>query len=311
MPTNYQVKIDIHIANKDRPTELFGLLQSLRTQSYQNFDVVILDDGSGTNIQSYYFLQYIINRMKCENHNVVIIRNDIPSGVSRARQQLIDWSLKNSKAELLCRIDDDSILDINYLDKLLEVIDTGYDVASGVVPHFGSPETKRDIKFVEPIIGYCQMNAEGSLIANFDDCGYTYTEEKILPSPHFRSCAMFKREIFENGISYDNRLSKNGFREEQWLSFLIISKGYKIGCNTGAIAWHQNTPSGGERDTMNLGAFNQQQFDIFVKRLFEEKGDFLAKYYKDIDVYPKRYTKGELLKSINLVNVKEDINLLE
>src|SRR3990167_10000845 len=106
MPTNYQVKIDIHIANKDRPTELFGLLQSLRTQSYQNFDVVILDDGSGTNIQSYYFLQYIINRMKCENHNVVIIRNDIPSGVSRARQQLIDWSLKNSKAELLCRIDD-------------------------------------------------------------------------------------------------------------------------------------------------------------------------------------------------------------
>jgi len=303
--------IDIHIATRDRPTELFGLLESIREQSSaEKFNIVILDDGGGTPIANYYFLQYMFNRLKCEGHNVVIIRNEIASGVSKARQTLVDWSLKNSKSKLFARIDDDSILECDYIFKLLKVIDNGYDVASGIVPHFGSPETIRDIKFVEPVIGYCELNDKGELIANYDDCSTHFTEEKILPSPHFRSCALFKREIFENGIDYNSRLSKNGFREEQILSFKIISKGYKIGIHTGAIAWHLATPSGGERDTMNLGAFNQQIFDETTKRIFEEKGDFIKSYYNNLGVIPIKKTNGELLKSINLVNKKEDIKLL-
>ena len=36
----------IMIAYRDRPSELFGVLQSLYTQTYQNWDVFIRDDLS-------------------------------------------------------------------------------------------------------------------------------------------------------------------------------------------------------------------------------------------------------------------------
>ena len=57
-------QIVIHICTKDRPTEVALLLQSLRTQTFQDFNILILDDGSGVPITNYYFVQYMIQRLK-------------------------------------------------------------------------------------------------------------------------------------------------------------------------------------------------------------------------------------------------------
>lgn len=301
----------ITIATRDRPTELFGLLNSLRTQTYKKFDILIIEDASGTSLQNYYFIPYTINRMVLEGHRIMLIRNEVNKGVSGVRQQAVEEGLKYPQYKYFLRIDDDSIAEPNYIEELFKVIAAGYDIASGVVPPFAHPEMKRDIKFVEPIIGECKLNDRGELIYNGDDCGGLFTEHKILPSHHFRSCAMFKREVFEAGVDYISRLSKNGFREEQLISFKAILKGFKIGCNTGAICWHLLTPSGGERDTMNLCQFNQQITDMTIKRMYEEHGDFISKYNKDIGIIPKERTKTEYLKASNLTYNKKDINILE
>jgi len=301
-------KILITIGTRDRPTELALLLNSLRTQTYKYFDIMILDDAGGTPITNYYFIPYTLNRLKLEGHNVILLRNDISSGVSKMRQQLMQEGLKYDY-ELFVRIDDDSVAESNYIEQLLKVIDAGYDIASGVVPTFAAPELIRRVEDVEPIIGYCELNNKGELIANFDDCGFLYDDEVILPSPHFRSCAMIKREVFEAGVDYDNRLSKNGFREEQYFSWKAITAGFKIGCNTKAICWHLMTPSGGERDTMNLGAFNQEQFEIFTKKLFKDKGDFLKQYYDKLKVKPKKFNKLDIASSANLVYNKSTLKI--
>ena len=277
-------KIIVHICNKDRPSELALLLQSLRTQTYKNFNIVILDDGSKTPLTNYYFIMYMINRLKYEGHGVKIIRNNKPSGVSKARQQLIDWSLENGDEDLFARVDDDVILNKDYLEKLVKVIDEGYDVASGVTTPFINPDMERDIKYVKPIIGYCELDNEGNIVYMGDECGFGYNKEEIIPAPHFRSCALFKREVFESGVSYDNRLSKNGFLEEAILSFKAILKGFKIGVNTKADARHLMAPSGGMRDTMNLIQFNMEMFKETVKKMFEENGDFLDEYYKKLGI---------------------------
>ena len=41
------VNVDIMVCNKDRHAELGLLLQSLRTQSFQNWDVFVLDERDG------------------------------------------------------------------------------------------------------------------------------------------------------------------------------------------------------------------------------------------------------------------------
>ena len=294
-------RIIVHICTKDRATEVGLLLQSLRTQSYKDFNVVILDDMSQVPLINFYFIQYLIQRLKIEGHNVNVIRNEVCAGVSGARQQLVEWTMKNGKEELILRSDDDVILESDYMEKLIEVIDDGYDIASGVTTTFVGPDLIRDIKFVKPIIGYCELDEEGKLTCNSDDCGIGYTEDEVIISPHFRSCALYKKKIHEEGVDYKSRLSKHGYREEQIFSFKAIIKGFKIGVRTGANARHLMTPSGGERPTTNMTQFNQGVFVDTVKRMYEEHGDFLSKYYKDNNVEPRKLYKEEYLKSTNLI----------
>lgn len=297
-------KIVIHIASKDRATEVALLLQSLRTQTFQDFNILILEDGNNVSLTNFYFIQYLMQRLKIEGHNVKLIKNEISAGVSGARQQLVDYSMKYGDEELICRLDDDVILEPDYLEKLLEVIDKGYDIASGVTTPFVGPIIKRETKFVEPIIGYCELNDKGELIYNGDDCGYEYTEDKILLSPHFRSSALYKKKIHSLGVDYKSRLSKHGFREEQIFSFKAIINGFKIGVRTGANALHLMTPSGGERSTTNMTQFNQDIFEETVKKMFEDHGDFLAEYYKRNNVTPRKLDKDEYIKSNNLIIIK-------
>lgn len=304
-------KVIIQICSRDRPTEIGLLLQSLRTQTYKDFDILILDDGGGTHLTSYYFLQYLVQRLKIENHNVTIIRNETPSGVSKARQQLVDYTMSNLKHKLICRLDDDIVCEPDYIEKLVNVIDSGYDLASGLTVPLVGPDLVRDANMIKPIIGECVLNSVGELTLNLDECGNLYTEEEIFTTHHFRSCALYKRELHEAGVNYNSRLSKNGFREEQLFSFKAILKGFKLGVHTGAINHHLLTPSGGERDTMNLGQFNQEIFEATTKKMFEEHGDFITRYNEENNIKPRERTKGEYIKSINLVSKKEEVNLLE
>jgi glycosyltransferase involved in cell wall biosynthesis len=303
-------RILVCIATKDRPTEVALLLDSLRNQTYQKFDIMLIDDGSGTPIQNYYFISLLLNKIKYEGHEIYTFRNNEPTGVSNVRQQAVDFLLQHMKHDYLARLDDDSIAEPNYLQELINVVTSGYDIACGVVPNFNMPTLIRDINNVSPIIGYCELDGNGSIIANFDDCGSLYTANRILLTPHFRSSALFKREVFEKGVNYKSRLSKNGFREEQIISFKAIIAGFKIGCNTGAILWHLNTPSGGERDTMNMGQFNQEVFEETTKRMFEDNGDFIEKYYKDNIKDFKPIDRDKLSHALNLVMNKPVRNLL-
>src|SRR3990167_4667782 len=97
--------IDIHIAYRDRPSELTFLLLSLRNQTYKNFRIFISDDCSGTPLQTYHFLVCIMNKMNEEGNHIFYSRNEFPLGVSKNRQKLVDQSKKDGRAEFICRLD--------------------------------------------------------------------------------------------------------------------------------------------------------------------------------------------------------------
>ena|SRR3990167_10921058 len=287
--------IAILINLKDRPTEVALLLQSLRTQTVQDFDVYILDDQSGTPLFNYHFFNCVVNRLKQENHRVFIKRTDFCEGVSRARQKIVEWvrSMPFSY-DYYTRIDDDCVLEPDYIERLLKVIEEGYDLASGVTVPMAGPTMKRDPRFLNGIVNRVILDEEGNYIMNGDDCGIEYTESVILPAHHFRSCALYKACIHDK-VDYSNTLSFHGFREEQIFSYKVLLAGYKIGVDTRAINYHQMTPSGGERNTQtqeNLN-FNQQQLEKFTK----ENKDKLR------EVFPNEPmpTKLELFKQTNLV----------
>jgi len=273
------MKIDIMLCTKDRPTEVALLLQSLRSQTHQDWDLFIYDDRSGTPIADYHFIQCIINLLKTENHRVFLFReNTIRWGVTKLRQILVEKILKLGTGESILRLDDDNLLEPDYIEKLVETLDSGYDIASGVVPLAIQPTPKRETKFIKPFIADIKLK-DGTIEKFGDDCGWMYLEHEIIPSPHFRSMALIRKSVHEK-VSYETNLGFCSFREEEFFSFRALVNGFKIGVNTGAIAYHLNCGSGGERTTEYQSSlnYNHQKLNDFTKELYEKHGDFIQDY---------------------------------
>jgi GT2 family glycosyltransferase len=274
-------RITIHIATRDRHTELGLLLQSLRTQTYQNFDILIVDDASGAPVTNCYFVAYLLNRLKLEGHKVKMVRNNISFGCCYARNMCIKEDDFNNYLTL--RLDDDVILASDYIEKLYEVIISGYDIASGVVPMLSSPEIKREIRFVKPIINEHKLDEQGNLIMNKDDCGACYIEHEILPTDQFRTNCLYKT-LIHSSVNYPENLTSVAFREEGFFSLKAIIEGYKIGVHTGAVAFHLSCPSGGNRrqDYNDCVKLDDDTFRKWIKTQFQKHGNFLEKYHKEI-----------------------------
>ena len=272
-------KIDCMIVSKDRPSELGLLLQSLRTQKYPFRDIYVLDDRSGVPYVQYQFINTIINQLKLENHNVIMWRNELPLGLTRIRGNMVDRIMKISNFDSLLRLDDDNLLEPDYIERLNDCLEQGYDIASGIVPPCGYGQIKRETKFVKPFISDVKLNDKGEVIYFGDDCGCLYLEKEIIPSPNFRSMALIKREVHEK-VKYEDVLGFCSFREEQFFSFRAILEGFKIGVDTGAIAWHINCQSGGERTQMYYDGLkkNHELLNKYCQKWFKEKGDFLEEY---------------------------------
>jgi GT2 family glycosyltransferase len=267
------------IVSKDRPTEIALLLQSLRTQTHQDWDLFIMDDRSGVPYPNHHFISSLINRIKFEGHKVTYWRNEIHYGVTKLRQKVVDRIMEEGKGEAILRLDDDNILEPDYMEKLIEVLDKGYDIASGLVPHVSVPFIKRETRFVKPFIADISLNDDGSIKSFGDDCGMEYLESEIIPSPHFRSMALIRKKVHEK-VKYEDNLGFCSFREEEFFSFKAITNGFKIGVHTGAIGYHLMTPSGGERnqDYINGLQRNHERLNEFTKELFKVHGDFIQKY---------------------------------
>src|SRR3990167_6770786 len=297
-------KIAIMIATRDRPTELSLLLQSLRTQTIKNFDIFILEDYSGTPLQNYHFLVCLINKLNEEGNFVRVDRTPFNYGVSKARQQLVKMVKETRDYEYMCRLDDDVILEHNYLEQLMEVIVQGYDLASGVTEFIGAPSFMRESRFIKPVANKVILDKEGKFIYNGDSCGMLCLDKSILPIHHFRSCALYKTKIHDK-VSYDSKLTKHGFREEEILSFKMIINGFKLGMNTKAIAHHLLTPSGGERfaESNEMVKTNQEVLEEFTKDMYKEHGDFIIKYNDLLGIKVNMPSNEELISPENLVRV--------
>jgi len=271
--------IDIMVVSIDRPTEIALLLQSLRTQTHKEWDLYIMDDRSGVPYPNHHFIISLINRIKLEGHHVTVWRNDIRYGVTKLRQKVVDKIMEEGKGEAILRLDDDNILEPDYIERLVNVLNQGYDIASGLVPHIAIPFIKRETRFVKPFIADIILNEDGSIKSFGDDCGCEYIEKEIIPSPHFRSMALIRKKVHEK-VKYEDNLGFCSFREEEFFSFKAIIEGFKIGVDTGAIAYHLCTPSGGERtpEFQNNLQYNHNRLNEFTKELFKKHGDFISKY---------------------------------
>ncbi len=260
--------VSINILTKNRIMEFYGLLVSLRNQTYKNWNLVVIDESSPPVIQHKTVLD-LMTRMKLEGHFVKYIHHNVSwMNIGKCRNEAI----QHSPDELICRIDDDSICEKDYLEKLVKHITSKEDIGavSGIVPVLGAPEM---IKEPPKIFNKVTFDKEGK-VSIADDGGHFY-DPKVLPAQHLRSSFMFKKSVAMKAGLHPLEYGPTGYREETDFSLRIAYAGYKMLVDTGAICWHVQCPSGGGRvtDAAKRAEMNENHFIRKFKRLFKQKGN--------------------------------------
>ena len=122
------------------------------------------------------------------------------------------------------------------------------------------------MKFASPIVNKIELSDEGDIKTYRDDCGYSYMKDgkSVFLAHQFRSNALIKRKLIDEGLRYELGLSPVGFREEAWFSLRTLMAGYKIVVDLQAVAWHAPCQSGGCRYP-NYAVMVQSDEQVFRK----------------------------------------------
>lgn len=262
-------KFTVNICTRDRPSELALLLASLMQQTIDNWDLVIID-GSQMPVVQIPFLQQLFNELQMKGHKLKVAREEL-RGVCNARNQAV----KLSDTDVVCRIDDDSWCEPDYLERLWKLMKEGADCAGGIVPLFGVQRTIRNSSLLNNIFNKIEFDEKGNLTKLGDDGGLQYYPNIILPSHHLRSSFMFKKSQWEEVGGYDTWTGFSGWREETLFCMKLWWAGHKkFITDTGAVSWHLRCNSGGVRnpDYNSQLAVLEAKFKDWAKLRYEVKG---------------------------------------
>lgn len=286
---NAKERVVLHICTRDRATELYGLLQSLREQTFRNWDIIIIDEFYGpdgvtpSSIYNHYFIQNMLQRIQLEGHKVVVQKSDV-GGVVRNRNQAFKLQEDHfPDSPYSVRIDDDSLADPKYIQKLYDLIITDDKIGAvgGVVPTFSGPNIVRSTsiwkkRYDRPdVFNYMEFDDKGNIHVNSDDGGIQWISSNgkcIFPSHHLRSSFMIRNTAAKEVGYYDDAFGSGScFREESDFSLKLIAAGYKLYTDITAICWHLRTPSGGCRHNPQDYAASVQICDTYFKKKWKEK----------------------------------------
>ena len=251
-------RIGVQIITRDRIEYLASLLISLRNQTIKNWDLIIIDN-SDVPIVNHHLIQAIFSRLEFEGHRIKYIQASV-----RDIGALRNIALDNDDNEFGCRIDDDGILEPDYLELLLSVFqkEENAGCVGGIVPYL----------FYEKL--YKPLPKDFNIISEFFDTKddsvwfYNVPRETYVKADHIRSTMMYRNEVAK-GIRHPEGFGMTGFREETVFSYAFIKnrklQNYYV---PNAVCWHVVAPKGGGREGQDMEQIKWEN-DLKMKEIFK------------------------------------------
>lgn len=228
-------RIGIQIITKNRPDYLSVLLASLKNQTIKNWDLFILDNSDKPLTDSHLVMS-ILERLQFEGHRVIMGRSK-EKDTGELRSAILDVD----DCEYGCRIDDDSLVEPDYLELLFNTIkkDKKIGAVGGLVPALGREKTYVPTPpIINRVSKFWDVDEMSSL--------YFYNHHKPIEACDLRSSFLFRNDIVKKirpAICY----GPTGYKEETDLVLRIGMSGYKIFLHPDAVCWHVMAPTGGTR----------------------------------------------------------------
>lgn len=204
-------------------------IESLLVINYQNYEIIIVDDGSTDNTKE------ILSEYKDRIH---IIENQ-HSGPSKCR----NIAANRVKGDFLAFTDADCLADRDWLKELIkgfindEVVSVG---GSQLSPQDETNFGKRVQEFFELtgfLGGYIKTNQKPVT----SNQGNVKKEARLVGVPHNPSCnSMYRKDAFSESGGFDDNLWPG---EDVDLDYRLKKKGFIFICNSKAIVYHYRPQS--------------------------------------------------------------------
>jgi GT2 family glycosyltransferase len=252
----YESRVGIQII-ASRPDYLVTLAASLKEQTYRKWDLVIVYQDMGVITP---LLRKLLIRLQREGHRVKLLHAKQHYGLGELR----NLAKKHDNCEYGLRIDDDSLCEPDYIERLYSVIKERGGVVGGVVPPIEGKV------FAPPKEYYNRISSEGDVE---DDCIYFYNmEREVFPADHIRSSFMYKNSEALDFPTYNDDFA--GFREETDFCVRMKHAGYPIWFVPKAVCWHFQAESGGTRPNwIKVGVNGAKKADERFRKKVKEYAD--------------------------------------
>ncbi len=232
------------VCTKDRTNDFKELVQSLAIQT-RPIDELIVVDASDTNDLVDY----------CESlvgHFQIRCFRTSP-GVTRQR----NFGVRHSTGHLLFFLDDDVVLEPNYIEQILRVFETDIDRKIGAV--MGRILVSKDwlVKSSPSVkIRHWLKSALADIFlqiksgdGRFRYSGFSTHPQDMTDSCYVEclsvGCTAFRREVFQK-VTFDENLAKRGYSymDDVDLSKQLLDTGYKVFYQARARLLHKRSPGG-------------------------------------------------------------------
>ena len=261
-----QRRIEIGVPTRNRIHCLLLLLQALRAQTYQLWDITIVDDGDPEPLRGDVLVQRMLWLLEQEGHRWRVIRGR-RAGCHYA-QNII---LCSAEHDLVLRIDDDLVPEPSFLERLLATyVELSRHRPIGAVggsyprPH----SSRRSDHEMTPSVraAHSQYSPFESVEQRFLDERKDQAEPRQVPALY--SSYLYDREAMLRGGGFPLAYSRRGEKEDTDSSLRLVMQGLSAVFEPRAVAWHLEAPSGGSRfSAAEMQVWLQHDVELFVKRL--------------------------------------------
>lgn len=252
-PLEDRFKVTAYVCTRNRyNTTLPIAVNSMIHQSFRPTEIIIYDDTPKEERQD-------LREQSLFKHMFVLcsrwgIDCSVVFGDGQGQVRGHNYVKEHAKGNLLWRMDDDCFADSTVLQKLVESFD---DKTGAVAPCIMDAVAFDTFLGPIPTGKLVNMNREPNLQ------WFEYPWDTQFEAEHLYSSFVYRKEL---PVSFDNRLSFVGHREETLFTHNVFRAGWKLKVRTGAIMWHYRETSGGIRATSFKSYWDHDE-EIFQSEL--------------------------------------------
>lgn len=238
--------VSVVICTYNRPEYLKRCIESLKSQTYSNFEMIVVNGPSTDET----------NRVLEKYPEIQVLKQQTLSGLSYAR----NMGIKASNGEIIAFIDDDAVADKNWIQFLID----GYTDES--VGGAGGPVFDITGKWHQFKNGYISKAGIPSFIQendlNYNDPKGVFLNNLMGTNSSFKRDVLLRIGLFDESIKY--------FFDETDVCVRIIMHGYKIKHLDNAIVFHE----------MTEGHNRKSPYDLNWSEIMKNSVYFIIKNFK-------------------------------